>query len=127
VCGTARIDVDEFPQTVRCVVRRDQAALEVFQCLPFGVERVGITDGSEPARLARVSPLASVSRMAARRLPIGRSCLRRPGRTLWRPSRSSDDTCAITEPVSRTRTWHRDTRCRAVCSRGLSHSVEEDK
>lgn len=56
MCGTVRIDIDEFPQTVRCVVRCDQAAFEVFQCLPFGVERVGITDvevhtGSGPERI----------------------------------------------------------------------------
>src|SRR5262249_29865484 len=44
MCGAVWIDVDEFPQTVGRVVRCDQAALEVFQCFPFRVQGIGITD-----------------------------------------------------------------------------------
>jgi len=39
-----------------------------------------------------------VFRMAIRRLPVGCRSPPQPRRTLWRPSRSSDNTCAITKP-----------------------------
>jgi hypothetical protein len=44
MCGAVWIDVGQFPQTLRRVARRDQAAFEAFQRFLFRVQGVGVTD-----------------------------------------------------------------------------------
>lgn len=74
MCGAVWIDVGEFPQTVRPVVRWDQAAFEVFQRFPFGIEGVGVTDIEVHTRRRAegivLGPLGQVNR---RRSAVGKT------------------------------------------------------
>jgi len=50
MCSSVGIDIGEFAQTIRRVLRSDQATFEVFQRFPFRVQRVGVTDVDIHAR-----------------------------------------------------------------------------
>ena len=79
MCGAVWIDVGEFPQTVRCVARCDQAAFEVFQRFPFRVQGVGITDVEVHTRgRAEGIVLRPLGEVDGHRSAVGKTVLLRP-------------------------------------------------
>jgi hypothetical protein len=79
MCGAVWIHVYEFPQTVRRVVRSDQAPFEVFQRFPFRVKGVGVTDVEVYARgraeAIVLGPLGEVDRHCS---AVGKTIQLRP-------------------------------------------------